>query len=96
MINNIPYVVNSDLWDFEPSSYAERYKDFNSLFGDSKDIRKQNRNRTYYQAKLLNMVGTPFILKDFRPVDFVDVDEYYEYPNGTPRIHSEAEQDIMR
>lgn len=95
MINGIPYVVNSDLWDFEPTSYKKRWGNANNMFTSSDTEKKQNRNRTYYQAKLLDKVGNPFILKDFHPVKFVDVDDYYDLLDGEPRPHSELELDVM-
>ena len=58
-----PIVVNSDLWDFEPKSYFKKYG-YNPLL--------------YLKAKALDKVGTPFILKDTYPVQFVDIDTFYD------------------
>ena len=65
--NGNPIVVNSDLWDFEPSSYFKNYGYNPSL---------------YLKAKVLDKVGTPFILKDTYPVNFVDIDTFYDNYTG--------------
>ena len=62
--NGNPIIVNSDLWDFEPKSYYERYKEGNPLL--------------YLKASALDKVGTPFILKDTYPVQFTDIDTFYD------------------
>lgn len=70
MVNDTPTVVNSDLWDFTPKEYSDRWLSgfdmFKRLLGNT-------------QARILNKVGTPFILKDFQPIKYMDTDEYYDF-----------------
>jgi hypothetical protein len=60
-----PEVVNSDLWDFQPKEYSEGW----GAYG--------GRLTSYLQAKALDVVGTPFILKDIQPINYVSADDYY-------------------
>lgn len=75
--NRNPIVVNSDLWDFEPNSYSKKYND------DSK---------SYIKAKALDIIGTPFILKDTSKVNFVDITDFYDRYD----VLSDLEKNVAR
>lgn len=70
-----PIVVNSDLWDFHPESYGEKYG-------------------SKIKAAALDFIGNPFILKDIHPVEFVDVDEFYNTYYSRDDIEKEVAKDF--
>lgn len=60
------YIMSySDIWDFEPGSYTKKWGDGDNF-------------RTYVQSWLLDKVGTPFIVRSNKNIEFVPDDEFYD------------------
>ena len=60
------YIMSySDIWDFEPGSYTKKWGDEDGF-------------RTYVQSWLLDKVGTPFIVRSNKNIEFVPDDEFYD------------------
>jgi hypothetical protein len=84
--NGKPVVVNSDLWDFQPKEYTEKYHGTfratqNPNWLETKALPEFiTKAATYLQSTALDWVGTPFIVKDMRPIQYTDVDSYYRNP----------------
>lgn len=107
-INGKPYVVNSDYWDFKPDDYVNAGYGTNTYFSNDPNIdvfsdeykkaeeqfQNKSKDRTYVQAYLLDKLGHPFILKDFQPVQFTDVDTFYG-PIEDPREISDLEKAVL-
>lgn len=78
-----PVLVNSDLWDFYPKEYADNYNEDPKKYAE-----------LYAKAKMLDQAGNPFILKDVRPIQFVDDDRFYSRYNILSDIEKAVAKDF--
>lgn len=73
-----PIIVNSDLWDFEPNSYS------------TNNATPQERTNAWLKSKALDYIGNPFILKQVDPIEYIDIDTFYNMYNELPQESIEA------
>lgn len=80
--NGHPVVENSDIWDFTPSEYAEKYSTIDGGYDDYLSL--------YAKAAALDAVGTPFVLKQEADIPRVSDEEFYDNYEDLPTLSREV------